>query len=215
MMTSVADQSFSRGAAIVWRSRPDRGIGFVFACRVLADEPDRIAVVQPTGAPVARRVGRRGGPGGRAMVPGGWDGTSRAVTAWDGPPSCRVHPVGRAYSVIRWWDANTGRHQGWYVNLEQPWVRTSLGFDSRDHILDVVVADDLSSCALKDEDELAYAVEVGKLTRAEAEAIHATAADAIEDVAQRRWPFDESAWSAFEPLDYAEPPGLPDGWDQP
>ena len=199
----------------MWRSRPDGRIGFAFACTVLVDEPDVIAVVQPTGASVARRVGVRGGPGGRALVPGGWDGTSRAVTTWDGPPACRVHPVGGAYSVIRWWDASTRRHQGWYVNLEQPWVRTSLGFDSRDHILDVVVADDLSSCTLKDEDELAYAVEVGKVTPAEAEVIRATAADAIEDVTRRRWPFDESAWSAFEPLEPAELPELPDGWDQP
>ena len=199
----------------MWRSRPDRRIGFVFACRVLVDEPEVIAVVQPTGAPVARRVGVRGGPGGRAMVPGGWDGMSRAITTWDGPPACRVHPVGRPYSVIRWWDASMRRHRGWYVNVEQTWVRSPLGFDSRDHILDVVVADDLSSSVLKDEDELAYAVEVGKVSRAEADVIRAAAADAIEDVAKRRWPFDESAWSAFEPLESVEVPALPDGWDQP
>ena len=190
-------------------------MGFVFACCVLSDEPELIAVVQPTGAPVAHRSGVRGGPRGRSMVPDGWDGATRVVEAWGGPPSVRVHPVGRSYSVIRWWNADDSRHEGWYVNLEQPWVRTPIGFDSRDHVLDVLVADDLSSCTLKDEDELDYAVEVGKLTLDEANAIRAAAADAIEDVANRRWPFDESAWSQFQPIEIVELPGLPEGWDQP
>jgi hypothetical protein len=39
------------------------------------------------------------------------------------------------------------------VNLEQPWTRTALGFDSRDDVLDVTVTDNLSQCKLKDEDE--------------------------------------------------------------
>ncbi len=42
-----------------------------------------------------------------------------------------------AYSVIRTWCESDLRFNGWYVNLESPWVRTTVGFDSRDDILDV------------------------------------------------------------------------------
>ena len=186
----------------------------MFACVVLVDATDVIAVLQPTGAPLARRVGARGGPQGRSMEPGGWDGSAREIGSWEGPPSIRVHPVGRSYSVIRWWDEASARHRGWYVNLEQPWIRTAIGFDSRDDVLDVVVAGDLSSCVLKDDDELGYAVEIGTFSASQAENIRAAAEAAVDDVNQRRWPFDESAWSRFRPPLDVTSPALPNGWDE-
>jgi len=117
--------------------------------------------------------------------------------------------------VIRTWLENEARFHGWYVNLEQPWVRTTMGFDSRDDVLDVIVTDDLGQCTLKDEDELNFAVNVGKLTSDEARSIRATAESAIDDITNRRWPFDERYWQAFRPARYDEPVGLPSGWEQP
>jgi predicted RNA-binding protein associated with RNAse of E/G family len=90
-----------------------------------------------------------------------------------------------------------------------------VGFDSRDDVLDVTVTDDLCACSLKDEDELEFAVSVGKLTSSEARSIRATAESAIDDIASRRWPFDESAWYAFRPARYDQPVVLPAGWDDP
>ena len=46
----------------------------------------------------------------------------------------------------------------WYVNLEAEWVRTPIGFDTRDLILDVTVADDRSSWCLKDEQEINFRI---------------------------------------------------------
>lgn len=207
-------EPFPAGAPIVWRSRLPDGIGFVFACRVLADDDLAAVVLQPTGAAVARRVGSRGGPRGRSMLPGGWDG-SRAVAVWEQAPTVRLHPLGRSYSVIRTWLEEERRFHGWYVNLEQPWARTTVGFDSRDDVLDLTVTDDLSDCALKDEDELDFAVGVGKITAHEAQSIRSAARSAIDDITRRRWPFDDDAWNMFRPAVYVEPPGLPVGWDSP
>lgn len=204
-------EPFPVGAPIVWRSRLDDGIGFVFACRVVADDNTVVALVQPTGATVSRREGRRGGPRGRSMLPDGWDG-SRTVSVWERAPMVRLHPIGRSYSVIRTWLEADRRFRGWYVNLEQPWVRTAVGFDSRDDVLDVTVADDLSECGLKDEDELDFAVDVGKLTATDARSIRSTAASAIDDITSRRWPFDDIAWHAFQPVLGDQPPDLPVGW---
>jgi len=86
-----------------------------------------------------------------------------------------LHPVGRSYSVIRTWLQAEERFHGWYVNLEQPWVRTEVGFDSRDDVLDVTVTDDLRECTLKDEDQLDFEVDLGTLTQDEAQSIRATA----------------------------------------
>jgi predicted RNA-binding protein associated with RNAse of E/G family len=117
--------------------------------------------------------------------------------------------------VIRNWLAAEERFHGWYVNLEQRWVRTAVGFDSRDDVLDVTFTDDLGECTLKDEDELDFALEVGKLTPGEARLIRATAVSAINDVTSRRWPFDEEAWQTLRPSRYDPPVDLPLGWDDP
>jgi hypothetical protein len=178
------------------------------------DAAEFAVVVQPTGAAISRRMGTRGGPRGRSMLPDGWDG-SRSEGVWDRPPTVRLHPVGRAYSVIRTWIDAEQRFQGWYVNLEQPWARTTVGFDSCDNTLDVTVSDDLSHCALKDGDELDFAVSTGLFSQQEAASICATAAAAIDDVTSGRWPFDESAWLALRPPVVAEQLSLPAGWSDP
>ena len=201
------------GSGVVWRSRPHGRLGFVFACRVIVDEPDAVVILQQPGAPISRRAGKRGGPGGRTLLPGGWDG-QRATSVWEGPPKVRLHPTGSAYSVIRAWQQATGSFVGWYVNLELPWERTMVGFDSCDDILDVTVSDDLSSYALKDEDELAFAQESGLRSQADVERIWQAADSAIDDVEKRRWPFDEEWWSHLEVDTSQPPPTMPSGWDQ-
>lgn len=117
--------------------------------------------------------------------------------------------------MIRSWVSDKCRWEGWYINLEQPWKRTTVGFDTRDDVLDVTVADDLSDSRLKDENELMYAVGVGLFSKAEAESIRLAADTAIADLKRRWWPFDESTWSAIQPIDDLSLPVLPEGWNCP
>lgn len=179
---------------------------------MLLDDDEVAAVVQPTGSTITRRVGERGGPQGRSLLPGTWDG-SREESTWDRPPSVRLHPVDRSYSVIRSWVSEEERFTGWYVNLEQPWSRTLVGFDSRDDVLDITASSDLSEWQLKDVDELEFAVEVGLVTRADARAVRSAADSAVDDLVHRRWPFDEATWERLWPQEPLQPVGLVDGWD--
>ncbi len=78
---------------------------------------------------------------------------------------------GVANAVHLWWVAPDWRFDSWYVNLQEEVRRTPLGFDYLDQMLDIVVAPDLSSWALKDEDELVAACEQGLLTAEAASAI--------------------------------------------
>jgi predicted RNA-binding protein associated with RNAse of E/G family len=148
------------------------------------------------------------------MLPDGWDGT-HAVGVWEGPTSVRLHPVGRPYAVFRSWDAAARCYAGWYVNLERPWTRTAIGFDGADLVLDVTVSDDLSSWALKDEDELDWSLEVGKISKAEHDAAHHAAAAAVSDLGARRWPFLDEAWPDLPDSVLAPVTDLPAGWDRP
>lgn len=85
----------------------------------------------------------------------------------------------------------------WYINLEEPWRRTDLGFDSRDHDLDLSSVD-LVAWQWKDEDELTWAVERGQYTRAQADAIRTAGEQALERCRRREPPFDQD-WAAWRP----------------
>lgn len=202
------------GAAVVWRSLPQGEVSTVLACRVVRDDPIGVALHQPTGAPVTRRVGQRGGPSGRFLLPGTWSG-ERIRPTWDRPSTLRLHPVGEAYSVIRTWDEESRRFVGWYVNLERPWRRTAVGFDTRDDVFDVVGSDDLERCSLKDEDELDFAVEIGLLGADEADDVRRVADRAMAAIEGRWWPFTEETWSRLGPSGPEGSVELPDGWERP
>lgn len=76
----------------------------------------------------------------------------------------------------------------------------------------MTVADDLSSWAWKDVDELAWSVEVGKIGPQQAEEIREAGQAAISLVESRGWPFRDSEWHRFIPEDHWLRPGLPDDW---
>lgn len=83
------------------------------------------------------------------------------------------------------------------MNLEDPWRRSRVGFDTWDHMLDLVVAPDLSSWEWKDEDEFAWWQEVGIIPPA-AQAIRAEAHRAIDAIERRAAPYGDG-WEHWAP----------------
>jgi hypothetical protein len=90
---------------------------------------------------------------------------------WTGNGALMISRPNEPYSVWLFRN-NEGEHESWYVNLELPWQRTRLGFDSRDNQLDIVVHSD-RTWRWKDEEELRDAVTAGLLTAVEADEIRA------------------------------------------
>ena len=119
----------------------------------------------------------------------------------------------RAYSCITFRAVAGGDFTGWYVNLETPLVRTPVGFDYLDHLLDILVAPDRSSWRWKDEDELAEAVARGVFSPADAESFRAAGEQAIEHLASGSPPFDRD-WSSWRPDPAWPKPELSEGWDR-
>jgi predicted RNA-binding protein associated with RNAse of E/G family len=149
------------------------------------------------------------------MLANGWDGTHELVE-WLGLGVLRVHRFGQPWSVWRWLDADRTWSEDFYVNLEDPWRRTPIGFDSGDWILDIVARDD-SSWRYKDEDELAWVESTGAVSAEWAERARAAATAAIADIDARAWPFSAD-WDEWLPPSGAELPTLPGEWarvDQP
>jgi hypothetical protein len=109
------------------------------------------------------------------------------------------------YSLILFWDGDW-QFLCWYVQLQDPMTQSHVGFDTRDHLLDVVVEPD-GSWAWKDEDELARAVELGLFDEAQADASRAIARRVL---AERPWP---TGWEDWRPDPAWTAPRLPEGWD--
>lgn len=115
------------------------------------------------------------------------------------------------YAVLAMWDERW-RFRMWYVNVEDPLRATSLGFDTTECLLDVVIEPDLSSWRWKDEDELQDAVSRGLFTPERAAGFHDAADRGRRRVMDRRPPFDRE-WSDWRPDPSWPVPELPPGWD--
>lgn len=91
--------------------------------------------------------------------------------------------------------------------------RTPAGFDSMDHVLDVMVAPDCSRWQWKDEDELAYAVEHGWCTGEQAADVHAEGERAIAKMCAGETPCNDG-WEHWQPDPGWDIPAFPRGWDE-
>lgn len=198
---------WQRGSEVVWRSLVDGHVGAAIPTVLVEHSERHAALFQPAGTSMLIRTGRRGGPTGRVMYPGGWDGGHELVP-WRGVGVLRVHRFGDPFSVWRWLDPD-GWRPGCYVNIELPWRRSEHGFDSRDLILDVEVDADRHS-RRKDTEELDWAEEAGAVSAELANRIRTAAT--IADLALRsgRWPF-RADWQAWLPDPEWAVPQLPDG----
>jgi hypothetical protein len=194
----------------VWRSVKDGIVKTARPMRVVRDDDELVALYLCPGTRYQRRTGVRGGPRGRSLLPGGWSGEYEEAE-WHTNRVLVLNVPGSAHSVSLFWRETTGELWGWYVDVEVPWRRTSLGFDTLDQVLDILVTPDVSSWRMKDEDELAWAVEVGNMTPAAADAVRAEAARAIELIRQRASPYCDG-WEKWLPDLSWSVPELPPDW---
>jgi predicted RNA-binding protein associated with RNAse of E/G family len=118
----------------------------------------------------------------------------------------------RAFAVWLFWDATDWSFAGYYVNLQAPLVSTSVGFDTADHLLDIVVAPELA-WEWKDEDEFEEALAHGVLSMEIAAEARDAAERAVADIDARNWPFDSSLID-WRPDPNWRIPVLPDNWNE-
>ena len=133
---------------------------------------------------------------------GEWTYDSRML----GRGQLRLTEKGNPFSTFLFTNED-GSFRGWYVNIERPQVRSALGFDYEDELLDVWVALG-SEPELLDEDELDEAVGRGFVSAARAAEIRATA-DWI--LSRPPWPTGFEDW---RPPAGWQVPGLPPDWDR-
>jgi hypothetical protein len=116
-----------------------------------------------------------------------------------------------AYSVWHFWDGPERRFAGWYLNLEEPIRRTSIGYDTQDLELDVWIPVG-EPWRFKDAELLEERVREGRYTEEQYDAIHALGRDvgAMLERGERWW---DERWAGFAPDPAWRAPAFPPGWE--
>ncbi len=170
----------------VWRANP---------CRLVAEHDEEVALWSPAG--ITRKL-PVDSAGREIRIPVADWILGEDVTRHD---FLCLHYPARTYSL--WLSWQRGRHSYWYVNLERPLGRSSVGWDYVDHKLDLIAYPD-GRIDWKDEDELARAAAAGLLDEDEIRA------DAERVLADPPWP---TGWEEWRPDPHWPTPVFPAGWD--
>ena len=197
------------GATIVWRSvdREKAIVQTALPWTVVRHDDRSIVLFMTPGTTFKVRTGRYGGPRERMLLE--WDG-GYSDRVWKETNTLMLHRFGDAHSFWLARDDASARLAWWYVNLEEPWRETAIGFDSRDHLLDLWAGPD-GEWHWKDEDELGWAIAQGWFAPERDSELRAEGERALERFKRRDPPLDES-WIDFRPEPSWAVPVLPASW---
>jgi hypothetical protein len=167
---------------------------------VVADEPERVVLWIAADTPCKR-------PSHRVTLEqrahGDWTLTDKPWS--DGPATLMLFTPGQAHAIWLFWNER-GAFSGWYVNLEDPWRRTPIGFDTRDHLLDIAVDPD-GQWRWLDERDLEVATDLGLFSELDASRIRAEGERVIGT-----WPFP-TGWEDWQHDPRWTVPRVPEAWD--
>ncbi len=186
---------FQPGDEVVVRyiTRLDGAVGMSWPYRVVRDDDDLVALYIPTGATYMQWQTPEGGP--RQLGEARW---RRDVL--------RLMFPGKPYSIWLFWEPSPDARQftTYYVNFEEPFRRTPIGFDTNDHTLDILVAPDLT-WRWKDREDFDALITTGNFSAEFGSAVEEAAREAVELIESRLSPFCDR-WHEWEcPQDWAVP----------
>lgn len=200
-----SDSVLSSGEPVLCRKLWNGAVMTAIPMRVIADAPARTVLYL---APDTAFRGARTRTGAKVRdLSAGWVSMD---LVWAGGSLIRLIEPGAWQCVDVLFDA-AGNFDGWYVNLQEPVRRTTLGFDTVDLVLDLEVAAD-GTWNRKDEEDFERAALTGQLQLQTAERVRAEAERMISVVESGGPPFDEKHWLSWRPPSHWTVPALPANW---
>jgi len=178
------------GEVIVRREVLNDGrVWLEIAVIVVEDRPDLLVSYIPEGAPL--RFPQGDWPTANGLHP--WHGKER----WRGHGVLMLQRPGESYAIWVFWHGKERTFSGWYVNLQEPFRRTGLGYDTQDLELDIWLPA-AGGWRLKDDEVLEDRVREGRYTADQIVATRALAKDILAELESNgRWWSDE--WAAWTP----------------
>jgi hypothetical protein len=218
-VTSSAQRGY--GDVVVLRYiTTDGRIEMCWPCRVVEDRPDLIALFVAAGSPY--KAGPKKTAAEKRRQP--WTPLPPDEYVWRNDTVRLMFP-GRAHSVSISWSPARGRIDKsvpdppaearsllkYFVNMEEPFRRTGVGFDTQDHTLDIEVTPELT-WHWRDEQELANHVAEGFYTPELARAARSEGEEVMQAI-QRRDHECVRGWPEWSPPPEWRVPPFVDGWD--
>lgn len=167
---------------------------------VVEDTAQQLATYVPAGAPFRYPPSADGRP--HPWFPrAGWEGNGLLM----------LQRPGDAYAVWHLWHGPDHRFDGWYLNLQEPYRRTEIGYDTQDLELDLLVSR-AGEVAFKDAQLLEERVQDGRFDPSQVEAIRRLGTEIEAELSRNgRW-WDES-WARFVPDPSWPTPSFPESWE--
>jgi hypothetical protein len=198
------------GDVIVFRGVSQSKIWYALPVFLIQDSPTLIALYWPSGTRGKFRMkpsGERVTPQDVILTP-----MDSIDYTWKKTDVLMLITPGAAHAVYVMWKAGQKKLLCWYINLQDPIRRTPIGFDTEDHMLDIVFSSDKSNYHWKDEDHLADAVTLGIFTVEKARQIHSEGERVIQLIRENQSPFCD-AWEKWSPPADWKIPDLPAQWN--
>ena len=126
-------------------------------------------------------------------------------STWVGHGMLMLQRPGDAYAVFVLWHGEEREFRSWYLNLQEPFRRTDVGYDTQDLELDLILHPD-GRIEWKDDELLDARVEEGRFTQDQAREIRA---EGERVIAESPWP---TGWEDWRPPEDWGPLGLPRDW---
>ena len=206
MKTSILPR-WKAGDAIVLRGVWRQKLWWACTATIVQDTPQLIAMYWPAGTPNMSPARR---PTPHDLLS---DGIRLVPRQWVETDVLMLVTPGSSHAVYAMWEAGGAKLRCWYVDLQEPLRRTKLGFDTMDHLLDIVISADQSTWRWKDEDEFEEAVALGVYSPEEARSIRAEGERALNLFQTGQSPFCDG-WERWSPPAKWDIPAMPEGWDK-
>lgn len=186
----------------------DGRVEMCWPCRVVEDSDDCVALFIAAGSPY--KAGPKRTAAEKRRLPKAPLPPEEYVWRHD---TLRLMLPNRSHSVLLFWSVQDGvrRLQKLFVNMEEPFRRTAVGFDTQDHTLDIEVTPDLA-WRWRDSEELENHVAERFYTPALASAARAEGTRAIEAMLRLEHPCMHG-WPEWSPPAAWDVPRFIDGWD--
>lgn len=206
-MASEKMSKFGRGDTILYREIDEHGqIIDVKPVAVVEDSAAQIVFWLPLHTPTMKAELLNPTVEG----PRRWDlGWHLVEAVWRSEMLIVIKPGQRRATFVRW--SSERVFYGWYINMQSALKRTLMGFDMRDYQLDILVDPERNWC-WKDEEELQLAIDLGRLTPAQGEAVKREGLRAIAELENKVGPCAEG-WEDWQPNGEFKRPTLSPGWD--
>jgi hypothetical protein len=179
---------------VLYRDVQRGGVWWIIPHLVVSDDGARVMLYTSPGTPTASMVGVT--EESFAEVIGG-PRYALSQTTWEHNHALRILDRDAAHAVELYWNGDDWNFLGWYVHLQTPYRRTSIGFDKRDQALDILVDVD-RRWSWKDEHHVDVLARSGYFGIDEVKAVWREAKAVVRRVEEWASPFSEG-WESWRP----------------